>query len=53
MTFTGTLGVLSRAKARGLLDRVRPQLDQLQALGFRLAPAVRMNALRLVGEAEE
>jgi predicted nucleic acid-binding protein len=53
LTFTGTLGVLLRAKERGLLDRVRPHLDQLQALGFRLAPAVRMNALRLVGEAEE
>jgi predicted nucleic acid-binding protein len=53
LTFTGTLGVLLRAKECGLLDRVRPQLDQLQSLGFRLAPAVRTNALRLAGEAED
>lgn len=50
LTFTGTLGVLTRAKQRGLLDQVRPCLDQLQALGFRVAPALRQSVLRLAGE---
>ncbi|WP_438022276.1 DUF3368 domain-containing protein [Sorangium sp. So ce233] len=51
LTFTGTLGVLLRAKQRGLLERVRPCLDQLQALGFRIAPALRGSVLGLAGEA--
>ncbi|KYF59033.1 hypothetical protein BE08_07160 [Sorangium cellulosum] len=51
LTFTGTLGVLLRAKQRGLLERVRPCLDQLQALGFRIAPALRGSVLDLAGEA--
>jgi len=50
LMFTGTLGVLIRAKQRGLLDQVRPCLDQLQALGFRVAPALRESVLRLVQE---
>ncbi|WP_437661581.1 DUF3368 domain-containing protein [Sorangium sp. So ce1182] len=51
LTFTGTLGILLRAKQRGLLDRVSPCLDQLHALGFRIAPALRASVLQLAGEA--
>lgn len=51
LTFTGTLGVLLRAKQRGLLDHVGPCLDQLQALGFRLAPALRSSVLKIADEA--
>ncbi|WP_437911505.1 DUF3368 domain-containing protein [Sorangium sp. So ce302] len=50
LTFTGTLGVLLRAKQRGFLDRVSPCLDRLQALGFRIAPALRASVLELAGE---
>lgn len=50
LTFTGTLGVLLRAKKRGLLQEVRPELDRLQALGFRAAAEVRESVLRLAGE---
>lgn len=52
MTFTGTLGVLIAAKQRGLLDLVRPSLDWLQALRFRVAPALRESVLRAVGEGD-
>jgi uncharacterized protein len=50
VTFTGTLGVLIRAKRDGLLDAVRPCVDKLQALRFRIAPALRESVLRTVGE---
>lgn len=53
LSFTGTLGVLIRAKERGLLEHLRPSLDQLQALRFRIAPALRESVLRLVGEGED
>lgn len=46
----GTLGVLLDAKQAGLISQVRPLLDELQALQFRLAPATREAVLRLAGE---
>ena len=50
VTFTGTLGVLVRAKREGLLPEVRPCLDTLHALRFRVAPTLRESVLRMVGE---
>jgi uncharacterized protein len=49
--FTGTLGVLLRAKAAGHLAAVTPVVDRLQALGFRLASETRSAVLELAGEA--
>lgn len=48
--FTGTLGVLLEAKRAGLLPEVKPRLDRLDALGFRLARHTRAAALKLAGE---
>jgi hypothetical protein len=48
--FTGTLGVLLRAKQAGHIDAVEPYVDKLQALGFRLTAAVRFDVLDLAGE---
>jgi hypothetical protein len=47
---TGTLGILIGAKREGHLAAVRPVLDRLEALRFRLDPATRTNALMLAGE---
>lgn len=51
LKFTGTLGILLDAKRAGLLQMVKPQLDRLDALGFRLASYTRDAVLRLAGEA--
>jgi uncharacterized protein len=48
----GTVGVLLRAKRAALVPAVAPLLEALDAAGFRLGPAVRVEALRLAGEAE-
>jgi uncharacterized protein len=48
--FTGTAGVLVKAKRQGLLDAVAPVLDHLTALRFRLDAQTRAAVLRLVGE---
>ena len=48
--FTGTAGVLARAKREGLLDAVAPVLDRLAALRFRLDAQTRAAVLRQVGE---
>jgi hypothetical protein len=49
--FTGTLGVLLRAKETGHLKEVKPAVDQLEALGFRLDPITRLAVLQLAEEA--
>jgi predicted nucleic acid-binding protein len=46
----GTAGILLRAKNAGYLDAVRPVLDELAALGFRLTPETVRNILDLAGE---
>lgn len=48
--FTGTLGLLLDAKERGLIPSVRPLLDQLHTLRFRLSPQTRSTILELAGE---
>ena len=49
---SGTLGVLLLAKERGKLDAVRPILDRLDALRFRIHPTTRQAVLRLAQEAD-
>jgi len=47
---TGTLGVLLDAKRAGLIPKIAPLLDQLDALRFRLASHTRAAVLKLAGE---
>lgn len=47
---SGTLGVLLRAKRRGLLDQIRPSVEQIRRGGIRLSDAVVAEALKLAGE---
>lgn len=49
--FTGTLGVLLRAKAAGHLEAIKPVVDRLQELGFRLDLRTRSAVLELAEEA--
>ena len=50
LRMTGTVGVLARATRAGLVPRLAPLLDRLDALGFRLSGQARAMALTLVGE---
>ncbi len=50
LRFTGTVGVLLRAKASGLLVEIKPLLEKLRQLGFRLDDDTFAAALRLVQE---
>ena len=47
----GTLGVLLDAKQAGFVQAVKPILNHLQELRFRLAPLTRDAVLTLAGEA--
>ena len=46
----GTLGLLLDAKSAGLVAEIRPLLDQLQALRFRLSSHTRNAVLELAAE---
>jgi uncharacterized protein len=46
----GTLGLLLDAKRAGHLTAVRPSIDRLQELGFRLSQGTRDAVLKLAGE---
>ena len=48
----GTLGLLVRAKQRGLLVAVRPCLEGLKQAGFYTTPALIARVLKQAGEAE-
>ncbi len=48
----GTLGLLLDAKRAGSISAVKPCLDELQVLGFRLAAQTRAAVLKLAGEHE-
>jgi uncharacterized protein len=48
---TGTLNVVLAAKQRGHILAVRPILDRLQQLGFRVSAKLREHILSLAGEA--
>jgi predicted nucleic acid-binding protein len=50
LRLTGTLGILIDAKRTGIIPAVRPLLDQLHSLGFRLAAHTRAAVLKLTHE---
>jgi predicted nucleic acid-binding protein len=50
LRISGTLGVILRAKKEGRIMAVAPLLRELEAEGFRVAPATRADVLRLAGE---
>lgn len=47
---TGTLGILDLSKRAKLLDRVRPELERLAAVGFRIDEVLMQTFLQRLGE---
>ena len=50
LKFTGTLGILARARREERVSALAPLLSRLVKLGFRLSPQVRAEVLASVGE---
>ena len=50
LPFTGTLGLILRAKLEGRVARVEPLLQELNSLGFRLSRGTQAAVLRQAGE---
>jgi len=50
LKLTGTVGVLLRAKRKGLIEQIRPLIEEIQRSGIRLSPTLIAEALTLAGE---
>lgn len=48
--FIGTVGILVRAKQKGVVSAIKPLLEALESNGFYLSEALKVEALHLVGE---
>ncbi|MDR2359640.1 MAG: DUF3368 domain-containing protein [Prevotellaceae bacterium] len=51
LKLTGTIGVLLKAKAQGLIEKIAPLLHELKEKGSWLSPALVTKTLQLAGEA--
>ncbi len=43
--FTGTLGVINKAKENGIIEKIRPYIDKLKSTDFRISEKVIENLL--------
>jgi predicted nucleic acid-binding protein len=50
LKITGTLGILFSAKQKGLIPALKPFIECLQAVDFRIAPSIISELLTLSGE---
>jgi predicted nucleic acid-binding protein len=50
LNLTGTIGILLKAKAIGLVEKIAPLLEELKEKGSWLGPALVANTLKLAGE---
>lgn len=50
ISFTGTIGIVMRAKTKGLISSIKPILEKMKATDFRLSEDIERQALREVGE---
>lgn len=50
LTFTGTLGVIIKAKLSGKIDSIKPLLEKIKETDFRISPEIEKEALKEAGE---
>ncbi len=50
LSMTGTLGILHKAKQKGIVPRLAPLLEKVEKSGFRISPAIIDEMLHRVGE---
>ena len=51
--FTGTLGVIHKAKATGYIDKIKPVINKLKATNFRIADKTHIIPLEFADKEEE
>ncbi|WP_291083304.1 DUF3368 domain-containing protein [Flavobacterium sp. BFFFF1] len=46
LNFTGTIGILIKAKLTGLIPSIKPLLEKIVETNFRLSPELQLQALK-------
>ena len=50
ITFTGTIGVIIKAKLKGIIPSVKPLLEKIKQTDFRLSAEIELQALKEANE---
>ncbi|SDF51766.1 Predicted nucleic acid-binding protein, contains PIN domain [Mucilaginibacter pineti] len=50
LNFTGTIGVIIKAKLNGVIPSIKPILEKIKKTDFRISDAIEQQALKLAGE---
>lgn len=50
LTYTGTLGVIIKAKLNGIIPSIKPILGKIKQTNFRLSPNLELQALKAANE---
>ena len=50
INFTGTLGIIIKAKLKGVIPSIKPFLEKIKQTNFRLSVELELQALREAGE---
>ena len=50
LIFTGTIGVIIKAKLNGTIPSIKPLLEKIKQTNFRLSPEIELQALKEAGE---
>lgn len=50
ITYTGTIGVIIKAKKKGILPSIKPILEKIKLTDFRLSAEIELQALKEAGE---
>ena len=46
LTYTGTIGVIIKAKLNGVIPSIKPYLEKIKATNFRISPEIELMAYR-------
>ena len=50
LTYTGTMGVIIKAKLKGIISSIKPLLEKIKQTDFRLSPEIELQALKEANE---
>ena len=50
IVFTGTIGVIVKAKLKGIIQSIKPLLEKIKQTDFRLSPEIELQALKEANE---
>lgn len=50
LSFTGTIGVIVKAKLQGIIPSIKPILEKIKQTNFRISTEIEIQALKLANE---